>query len=415
MTPSGQKIVYVTREIERALGTAPNDGYIIVSNATAYGKTVQKQYPDSVILVDAPDGELLGTTDLLLHPTVSAMVNSLDATSTGLLVFKNTARVESAAKTLNRKLLNPPSVLSERVENKISQIRWLGQIGDRYLPSHAVKVCKTITWKNDPFILQWAHGHTGDGTMLIRDRDDLNAVQQKFPERIARISGFVTGPSLTVNIVVTPERILMGNVSYQITGMAPFTENDLSTVGNDWGLARQILSASEKASFESMAAEIGRKLQTEGWRGLFGIDVIKDVARDRIHLIEVNARQPASATFESHLQEIERAKGARGLTTFEAHLRALSGLPIDQNLIEITDGAQIIQRVTKNVQSMFDDAAGSLEKAGYKVVAYQNTAPNSDLLRIQSPESIMESHKAFNAKGKEILNLIKSSQFKINI
>jgi formate-dependent phosphoribosylglycinamide formyltransferase (GAR transformylase) len=204
-------------------------------------------------------------------------------------------------------------------------------------------------------------------------------------------------------------------VSYQITGMPPFTENEFSTVGNDWGIAKKLLTPENVTAIENIVNEIGQKMYADGWRGLFGVDVIRDDASKRMFLIEVNARQPASATFESTLQEKAREKGVRGLTTFEAHIRALLGLPIDQELIAINDGAQIVQRVTKNVQGVFDDVTGSLKSIGYDVIAYQNTAHNSDLLRIQSSVSIMDSHKAFNSKGKEILNEIKGSQIKIQV
>lgn len=420
MAQNHLKIIYVSREIERALGTEPSESYHIVSNKTPYGETVEKQHPDSITLVECPPDKLLGTTDLLNRPETSELISD-DAR---LLVFKNTLRVEAAAMAHKWQLLNPPASLSERIENKLSQLRWLGPLAKLYLPSHGAKVAKYIAWRPEgragagktetPFIVQWAHGHTGDGTMLVRSADDLKAIQEKFPERMARVSAFVDGPSFTVNVVVTPERIMMGNTSYQITGLPPFTDNTFSTIGNDWGAAKAFLSAADSQTIKAITQEIGRKMQVDGWKGLFGIDFIRD-RNGRMYLIEVNARQPASTTFESALQEEAREKGARGLTTFEAHLRALLGQPMDQDLIEISDGAQVIQRVTKHVQSVFDDAAKSLEKKGYLIVSYQNTSPNSDLLRIQSATSIMEAHGSFNARGREIAEAIKSSHLNLSI
>ncbi|MEI6304715.1 MAG: ATP-grasp domain-containing protein [Candidatus Taylorbacteria bacterium] len=415
-------IIYITREIERALGTKPNEHYIIVSNKTRYGESVKQQFPDSVILIDGGEKGLLGTTDLLGHEITKSLISDIKSRSVdssiapSILVFKNTTRVETSAKLLNCNLLNPGAMLSERVENKITQLRWLGSLGTKYLPPHAAKITKMITWKGEnPFIIQWNHGHTGDGTMLIKTFDDLRAVQEKFPERIARISAFVTGPSFTVNVVVTPTRIILGNLSYQITGVPPFTDGTFSTVGNDWSLAKKLLTSEDTKSIETMANEIGMKLQTDGWRGLFGIDLIKHEKSGRIFLIEINARQPASTTFESSLQEKARESGVRGLTTFEAHIRALSGLPIDQDIIKIDGGAQVVQRVTKNVQAIFDDVSSSLQKLGYNVVAYQNTGYNADLLRIQYDQGIMESHGSLNTKGHEIAEAIKSAHFKIEI
>jgi len=431
-------IIYITREIERALGIEPNEHYLIVSNKTKYGETVKTKYPDFVTLIDANEKGLLGTTELLGHPVTKKLISDIqnqdskDVTQDldsrlpssdtksenpiSILVFKNTIRVETAATLLGCKILNPNAALSERVENKITQLRWLGQLGTKYLPPHAVKVARMITWKGEnPFIMQWNHGHTGDGTMLIKTFDDLRAIQEKFPERMARVSAFVPGPSFTMNAVVTANRILTGNISYQITGMAPFTDSTFSTVGNDWSLAKQLLNSEDHANIDTMAREIGTKLQADGWRGLFGIDLVKYEKNGRLFLIEVNARQPASTTFESGLQAKAREQGARGLTTFEAHIRALCGLPIDQDLIQIDGGAQIVQRVTKNIGDIFDDVSISLSKLGYNVVAYQNTGFNADLLRIQSDQGIMDSHGTFNRKGLEIAEAIKSAHFKIEI
>ncbi|MEI8327980.1 MAG: hypothetical protein WCG02_02480, partial [Candidatus Taylorbacteria bacterium] len=71
------KIIYVTREIERALGTTPNERYIIVSNKTRYGESIKAQYPDSVILIENPDKKLLGTTDLLAHQVTKDLIASM--------------------------------------------------------------------------------------------------------------------------------------------------------------------------------------------------------------------------------------------------------------------------------------------------------------------------------------------------
>ena len=42
------KIFYVTRDIERALGTEPSENYIIITTRTPYSESIQKNYPDFV-------------------------------------------------------------------------------------------------------------------------------------------------------------------------------------------------------------------------------------------------------------------------------------------------------------------------------------------------------------------------------
>ena len=40
------------------------------------------------------------------------------------------------------------------------------------------------------------------------------------------------------------------------------------------------------------------------------------------------------------------------------------------------------------------------------VIPYRNTEPNSDILRIQSGEGVIESHGVLNSLGKEIRDIV---------
>jgi len=414
MAQPEKKTVYVTREIERALGATPDESYLVVTNRSPYGEKIQKEHPESVFLLDPPAGmandprftgaEPLGTGALIEHLSFKALIDALasKADAPNILVFKNTARIEPLIQAGGWHLLNPKASLSEEVENKMSQIEWLGDLGVKYLPEHFIRAAKDIRWEEEPFIVQWGHGHTGDGTMLISSAKELAALQEKFPRRMARVSAYVRGPSFTVNAVVASDKVLISTPSYQITGLPSFTANPFSTIGNDWSATHTFLSNEEVSEIEAMALAIGTKLNISGWRGLFGLDVMRDDERGRIVLIEINARQPASTTFESQLQTINRKAGIKGLTTFEAHIKALRGEHIDEALIPLNDGSQIVQRVTAVKKDIPAEAIAALEKKGYTVISYPNAEENADLVRIQSSRGIMEGHGKLNARGKEI-------------
>lgn len=411
MASTKETILYITRDIERALGMAPNENYRIVSNRTGYGESIVKQYPDFVTLIDDEGDGSAGTGELMRSSETLELIARLSKTSGArpyILVFKNTARIEPLAREQSWTLVNPPAATSENIENKISQIAWLGDLG-KYLPPHRIEFMKNVRWDGKPFILQWAHGHTGGGTVLVKSDAELTALKTRFPERRSRVSAYIDGPSFTVNVVVTPERIITGSPSYQITGLAPFTDSPFATIGNDWGLAAKILTQDDKNHIRTLADEIGVKMQKDYWRGLFGIDLLKEAGTGKFFLIEINARQPASTTFESNLQEMRRAEGALGLTTFEAHIAALMGKPVLKPLIEVTDGAQIIQRVTQNTKTVSDDVIGSIELDGFKTVPYENTTANTDLVRIQSKTSVMSGHNEFNDVGQKIILDLKTN------
>ena len=426
-------IIYVVRDIERALGMTPTTDYIIVANKSPHAEEIQKKYPDFVFLAE---GNIpLDTYDILLIPDVEALIETKKA---DILVFKNTKRIEELCAKKKWTLLNPSATLAETIENKISQVKWLSEDASM-LPLHAIGTMSEISKKiypetgragkntagifaDEPFILQWAHSHTGEGTTLIAGGDkgkkDFDLILSKFPARDVRVTRFIHGPVFTANVCVSAKNTHIGNISYQITGMLPFTENPFSTVGNDWSLPHTILDEGHLDTFNSIAIKMADRMRAAGWKGLFGIDCIYDSERNQLHLIEINARQPASTTYESQLQTKLREHGIKGMTTFEAHIAALLAekkenkikKSAENKIIEINDGAQIIERVTLfSEKKSKDDVAATIEALqarSYTVIAYDNTKINSDLLRIQSLRGIMETHNKFNSRGKEILAII---------
>ncbi len=379
MKKAKNPVFYVTRDRERAVAMVENDAYRIISGEGSRD-----------------------TFELISDPKI---LKQIKKESGSVLVFKNNIQIEEFLKKEGITLLNPSATLAEKVENKITQVEWLGDL-QKLLPPHKIELVKNISWNKKPFVVQWSHSHTGDGTLLIQKESDLDEIQKKFPERQARVTEFIRGPMFTANIVISETDILLGNISYQITGTLPFTDNPFSTIGNDWSLTHSILTEAQIKEFETLTALVGSKMLADGWKGLFGIDVILDEEHDSLFLIEINARQPASTTYESQIQESFRKEGIPGITTFEAHIAALTHTPITAALVPINDGAQIIQRVTKLITKV---NPSKLEKAGYNVIIYGNTKINSDLARIQSKEGIMETHNKFNKRGKEIVELLDSN------
>jgi len=214
----------------------------------------------------------------------------------------------------------------------------------------------------------------------------------------------------TNNNCVFEDRIAIGNISYQITGLLPFTDREFATIGNDWSLSKNLMTKDQKSKYIEIVKMVGKKLRKDGWIGLFGIDTIVDNSTGKLYLLEINCRQPSSTSFEAKLQKIKNKnlKNAN-YTIFEAHLSSLLGINFDDGeLIDNIEGAQIIYRNKKNKSLTLDQKnyADSLEEEGFNVIIYQNTKPGSDLLRIQSTEGIMANQNEFNENGKKILNIL---------
>ena len=380
-----RRLFYVCRDIERAVGvdlTLPN--YYIIANYSEFSAKLAQQHPNIILIKEK---EQLDTGDLLAHKQVENTIKKNDF----VLVFKSNTLIETQCQKNGWKLLNPNSKLADKVESKISQVKWLGKL-EKYLPPHKIDICENVQWNGKPFILQFNHSHTGSGTLYIDSDKKLSDLKSKFAKREVRITDFIQGPVFTNNNAVWGNKILTGNISYQITGLSPFTDNEFATIGNDWALPHKILSKKQILQYKKIATEIGKKLKKDGWKGLYGVDIIMDTKSGQLYLLEINARQPASTTCESLLQKM----GAKsGVSTFEAHLASLLGVTDKNKLTEVSDGAQIIQRVTDKNNKV--QTLAIKDNPGINVIKYNNTSPGSDLIRWQFSKGLMKEHNVLKA------------------
>jgi len=393
-TKSG-RIFYVCRDLERA--TAGLDflskKYRIITNHSPLAKDLQKIYPQIKIITDK---KILGTLELLQHPQTKKIITKKDF----IVVFKNTPQIEKWCQEKKWKLLNPNAGLAAKIEEKISQVEFLGSL-KKYLPNTKIVLGKDLKWKGKKFILQYNRAHTGSGTFLISSAKQLDEIKKLFPNREIRVSDYITGSFFTNNNCVWGNKVLIGNVNFQITGLSPFTDNPFATIGNDWSYPHTTLNKDQLKQYRKLALLVGKKMLKSGWRGLYGIDTVLEKKTGKLYLIEINARQPASTTFESQLQRFIGL--SEGLTTFEAHLGALLKLK-NKNypLIKINSGAQIIQRITKEIKKIKTPT----NNRDFRFIKYLNTEPGADLLRIQSLKGIMKNPRSLNKFGKQILKYV---------
>ena len=346
-TLKNQPIIYITRDLDRALGLPlDTEGYFIIANFTPNAKAIAQGH-DNVLLIK--NLESLNTWQLMEHAEAKNFVNRLAINNERLaiLVFKNSRKIELIREKNNWRLLNPSAEMIQKIEGKVAQEIFLPELSPLY-PPHNIQVLSSVT-NPEASIIQFNHSHTGEGTLLIQSKDQLKALQTKFPKREVRITQFIDGPMFTNNNIVAGDNILIGNISLQLTGLPDYTDNPFATVGNDWGAANIMLNEQQKKEHKKIARQVGQILQTKGWKGLFGIDVKLDEKTGKLYLIEINARQPQSATFESELQRknTKTQKHESLLTTFEAHLASLLDLNLSGcQIIPISDGRQIIDRRT---------------------------------------------------------------------
>lgn len=425
-------LFYITRDVERAVGLlgAQHDYYIITySNPLA--EALRSKFKKQIIVItqEVKSPAYAGkkgrsTLALIRSEFIQRKINDLSHRETpNILVFKNSHQIEKECKKLNWKLLNPSAELSVMIENKLSQYAWLREEKSASLeavtPHSTIGEVGQFDYKDlirefgKEFILQYNTGHTGLGTKRITNERIWNNELKRFPKRMVKISEHIAGKMFTLNACVMEEYVICGSTSEQLTGISELTSNPLATVGNDWNAAGE--EAHRKVS--RIAHNIGHYMMQDGWKGLFGIDVIMP-ADDGAHpgyLIEINARQPASACLEAQLQK-ENGK----VSLMERHVNTLCGNNTPQPPLNIRGGdwgvagSQLFFRnVEKHPVSLKNEflpgrykvsekgiefikkATSVIETQKAEIFAFsvsqtEKVKPGGELLRIQSKQGIVD-------------------------
>jgi hypothetical protein len=398
--PMTESLFYITRDIERALAPIGEpERLVIITNETPFAKQAQaREERTQIVLIR--ESEQLSTRALLNHPQVIKTLSQ--SHKPRIVVFKSNEQIEKICADRSWILLNPLSAVTNQVEEKISQIEWLGPYAS-LLPAHHIAVMKDVKAESYPFVIQFNHSHTGSGTHVIENHNDLVKLQTRFPDRPARVMRHIDGPTFTSNAVVMDGRVIRGQISYQITGLEPFTDNQCATIGNDWGVVSKLMPDIAQNAHTAMIDNIGAHLLASGYVGAFGIDTILEQKSGILYFLEINARQPASLTHESTLQHQQNSYAP---TLFDLHLAALEKKTLDSNPVLIKGGAQLIQRVTARTIKQGHVQTHDTSLSDVDVMTSPGSAPGDERLRCRSAKSFMSGHGTFTDLGLRIRNTL---------
>ena len=307
-----EPIFYVAKDPERAMGLE-----MILKNyhvICPYESPLTAKFRDlgtPVYVLEEKSGEgwekylRAGTYGILAMTDVQAYIRNRAKNKTPhILVLKVSRLIEKIAQKHGWKLLAPKAALAEKYERKISQYRLLKNLvafPPTYLGS-LQQLQKSLSASIFPAVMQFNIGHSGNTTFLLKSLKDLDPHVQQHPKRDVRISPHIKGETYTLNALVTKKGdVYTGSISLQLTGLPEATGNPATTVGNDFGEAARNLSAQQARHIAAYAQTLGAFMHKEGYRGLFGIDVIVESESAKVYFIEVNTHQPASIPFETKL------------------------------------------------------------------------------------------------------------------
>lgn len=225
-------------------------------------------------------------------------------TKPNIIVFKVSLQIEKTCEELGYNLLNTTSALNKRFELKISQYNNLKALHP-FFPKTTISTLNNTTYSKlkkklgEKMVIQYNRGHTGNSTVFVNNEKDFAKQKKKYRNRLARLAEFIQGDVYTLNACITRFGIVYGGISYQITGIEKLTSKQGGTIGNDWKYPEKITERNQK-KIREILVKISNEMSKSGYRGMLGIDFII-TPKQRIYLIEINARQPASIPMHTKL------------------------------------------------------------------------------------------------------------------
>src|SRR5438046_690589 len=103
-------VVYVTRDIERALGLPLHTSdYYIIANSSPFAMPLARK-KKNVLLIKGK--KKLDTRELLNNPKTAVFIKKIGSAS--IVVFKNTLQIENVCATHGWSLLNPPAAIASQ-------------------------------------------------------------------------------------------------------------------------------------------------------------------------------------------------------------------------------------------------------------------------------------------------------------
>ncbi|MBD3362537.1 ATP-grasp domain-containing protein [Candidatus Dojkabacteria bacterium] len=221
--------------------------------------------------------------------------------------FKISPKFENLVSDLGGVLVNTPARLNRLFELKISQSRLLGK-GKINIPKTYIGVLGKFDYDDlvnklgSNFVIQYNRGHTGQGTKFIKSQKAFNEIKDLFPKREVRVLEYIKGQTYSINCCMGKNRIFIGGIYKQITGIPELTSKKGATVGGTWnhGLPEEIL---EKLKIEISKLEI--LFKQNNYLGLFGFDFIYNSENQEVKIIEINARQQMTVAFNSQINLLQ--------------------------------------------------------------------------------------------------------------
>ncbi len=254
-----------------------------------------------------------------------------------VMPFKNTHGID-ALRDERVMVMAPPHHLVHEFDSKISLLRILRECGIEQIPGEVVrreefseaKFGELTRRYGAKLVAQVAFGSGGSGTYFVSTKEELDGIFAKEAE--LKISRFIEGPSFNGQAVVVetdegPSTIAF-NPSFQIIGLPQLSDWPSYYCGNDYTGAVEYLGPGGVEQYLDIMRRMGNLMAREGWKGIFGADLIWSEAERKMYVLEINPRMQAST---SYLHMLMEQRGEPGIGVYHM-LAFLAERPLPASL-----------------------------------------------------------------------------------
>lgn len=371
-----------------------------------------------------------------------------------LLLYKPSHAIEEMAVNYGWKIIGNRYEVKELYENKKNFREVLKACGVEPISGEVVKFddldidlyhqLKVKYGEHLVFQIAEMTAGGGTGTAFINDDNEFDAFKEKFTIKREKLTAiehvnvtrFITGIPSSIAGCITRYGVLSGRIQTQIQDIPDvrvLTEGSGLFCGHDWSF-RQYPDKLQKQA-KDIAKKFGEYIYKQGYRGIFGLDLLVDEKEEKVYPVECNPRFTDAFPVLSMMYQ---SKGLLPMDVFHVleHLNVdyqydIEGL--SQKYDQPLEGAQIILETKTD---KWTKAAGEVKagiyrfegkqiqfvRDGYSYVHLQSEneflvtegvpfvgtvyKPGARVLRLVFKKAILKEAKELTDEAKEIIRQI---------
>jgi len=372
-----------------------------------------------------------------------------------IVVYKSSSKMEQICRDNDWILIAPPVKFGKDLfENKIKFRMILQQLGIA-APEGAIKKVKDLHYGQLlnayglPFVIQHPGRGGGKGTFFIHNKDDFETALKKLkfritddeeiePDRVKQVivAKFISGPSPSIAGCATRHGIISTCPQYQILDIPQLFNSKKGSglfCGHDW-TASKFSDNILKQAYDYVE-KVGSYFQSQGYKGIFGLDFVMDENSQKLYVVEANPRLIGQFPTLSMAQSLNKEPSLLGFHVLE-YLNAdyqIDLAKINQSMRQQKQGAHMFmhnltERWTLNYTAIkpgiykLNNEHIKYQRAGYKLqhlkdqdeflvtegvpIKKSHFSPNRRLCRILTLQKVLKKHNQLTPWAYQIISSV---------